>query len=375
MAALAAVQGERLRTEEELLDWALRRERGFLDQGVRSIGCGQLAGHPILQCAAVATLAGSAPDRRAAAELLARAPLMGGQTAAVVDTVAELLHRLYPGQTWLQGVLPELLGEHLIESATVADPDLLGVVFGRGEAAPALSPEQRRNGLTRLTRLAQRHPQRVEWLVDLLEANLAALASDAIAVAQETGDPLGTALARALRERPEATSALAALHSEIPLYTVSLREVAQLLAQAQVEVARASGSALDLARSLSNLSNRLGELGRPEEALQAIQEAVELYRPLAEQRPEALRSDLAGSLNNLSIRLAELGRPEEALQAIREAVELYRALAERWPKAFRPQLVIALGTLSRCLAELDRPREARDAADEARRLRELDPAP
>ncbi|HLH68398.1 MAG TPA: tetratricopeptide repeat protein [Candidatus Dormibacteraeota bacterium] len=369
MAALAAVQGERPRTEEELLDWALRRELGFLDQGVRSIGCGELAGHPILQCAAVATLAGSAPDRRAAAELLARAPLMGGQTTAVVDKVAELLHRLYPGQTWLQGVLPDLLGEHLIESATVADPGLLRAMFGRGEAAPALSPEQRRNGLTRLTRLAQRHPERVEWLVDLLEANLAVLAGDAIAVARETGDPLGTALARALRERPEATSALAALHSEIPEHTVSLREVARLLAQAQVEVARASGSAPDLARSLNNLSNRLGELGRREEALEAVQEAVRLYRPLAEQRPEALRPDLAGFLNNLSIRLSELGQREEALQASQEAVELYRPLVERRPDAFRPHLARFLNNLSLRLAELGRPEEALQAIQEAVELR------
>ena len=323
MAALAAVQGEMLRTEKELLDWVLRREQEFLDQGVRAIGCGELAGRPILQGAAVATLAGGALDRDAAAELLSRAPLMEGQTAAVRDRVAELLHRLYPGEAWLQGVLPDLLGEHLIESVTEANPALLHVMFGRDDGVPGLNPGQRRNGLTRLTRLAQRHPERLGWLADLLESNLATLASDAIAVAQETGDPLGTALARALTRRPEAVLDLAALHSAIPTHTVSLREAAQLLAAAQVEAARRGGS----------------------------------------------MADLAGALNNLSLRLAALGRREQALQAIQEAVELYRWLATRWPQVFRSQLVVALDDLSRVLTGLDRRQEARDAADEARRLR------
>ena len=73
-------------------------------------------------------------------------------------------------------------------------------------------------------------------------------------------------------------------------------------------------------RSLNNLSTALAELGRREEALAAIDEAVSLYRRLAAARPDAFTPDLARSLNNLSIRLADLGRREEALAAIDEAV-------------------------------------------------------
>jgi hypothetical protein len=80
----------------------------------------------------VATLAGQAGNRTEAIRLLASsAPLLGGQSAVVVDAVAELLHRLYPGEAWLQGVLPDLLGEHLVERALDEDPDLLGAAFGR----------------------------------------------------------------------------------------------------------------------------------------------------------------------------------------------------------------------------------------------------
>jgi hypothetical protein len=58
LTALAAVQGETVENENDLLGWALRREREVLDKGIESTGCGQLKGRTILQCAAVATLAG-----------------------------------------------------------------------------------------------------------------------------------------------------------------------------------------------------------------------------------------------------------------------------------------------------------------------------
>jgi hypothetical protein len=134
LSALAAVHGDAVESESALLDWALRRERQFLDEGVASLAGGQLKGRPILQCAAVATLAGRTNDRAEAARLLSSsAPLLQGQPAAVVDAVAELLHRLYPGEAWLEGVQPDLLGEHLVEWAADDDPDLLGAVFGRAQ--------------------------------------------------------------------------------------------------------------------------------------------------------------------------------------------------------------------------------------------------
>ena len=48
---------------------------------------------------------------------------------------------------------------------------------------------------------------------------------------------------------------------------------------------------------------------------------------------------LAASLNNLSNRLADLGRPAEALAAIEEAVGIRRSLAEANPAASLPELV------------------------------------
>ena len=94
-----------------------------------------------------------------------------------------------------------------------------------------------------------------------------------------------------------------------------------------------------LAASLNNLSNRLADLGRPVEALAAIEEAVAHYRSLAGDSPDRFLPDLASSLNNLSNRLADLGRPAEALAAIEEAVGIRRSLAEANPAASLPELV------------------------------------
>ena len=100
--------------------------------------------------------------------------------------------------------------------------------------------------------------------------------------------------------------------------------------------------------SLNNLSNRLAGLGRREEALAAIGEAVTVYRQLAaaparrvHPRPRHVAEQPVGA------RLAELGRREEALAAIDEAVTAYRQLAAARPDAFTPDLAMSLNNLSR----------------------------
>lgn len=97
-----------------------------------------------------------------------------------------------------------------------------------------------------------------------------------------------------------------------------------------------------LARHLNNRSNRLSALGRREEALAAITEAIHIYRQLAAQRPDAYLPDFASSLNNLSVRLGDVGRREEAVAAATEAVEVYRRLAGRLPDAYLPDFASSM---------------------------------
>jgi hypothetical protein len=59
--------------------------------------------------------------------------------------------------------------------------------------------------------------------------------------------------------------------------------------------------------------------------------AVTAYRQLAGARPDAFLPDLATSLNNLAIQLGGVGRREDALTAIEEAVSIRRRLHDKHP--------------------------------------------
>jgi tetratricopeptide (TPR) repeat protein len=117
--------------------------------------------------------------------------------------------------------------------------------------------------------------------------------------------------------------------------------------------------------SLNNSGAMLSNLGRREEALAASQEAADIYRRLAQTRPDAFLPDLATSLNNLGGDLSNLGRREDALAASQEAVDIYRRLAQTRPDAFLPNLASSISVMSDVLAALDRHEEAARAATQA----------
>ncbi|MFY9617056.1 MAG: hypothetical protein WAQ31_03290 [Arcanobacterium sp.] len=116
---------------------------------------------------------------------------------------------------------------------------------------------------------------------------------------------------------------------------------------------------------LNDYSIRLDAVGRRVEALAAIEEAVGLYRRLAEANPAAYEPDLAASLHNYSIQVGAVGRHVEALAPIEEAVGLYRRLAAEMPQAYGGRLGNSLLLYSRLLQKLGRAREAEDAENEA----------
>jgi len=130
----------------------------------------------------------------------------------------------------------------------------------------------------------------------------------------------------------------------MPHDSVQLAALAATLTRQQVTQHRADAidgqpdTADRLAGSLNDLSAALAGLGRREDALAAIQEAVTVGRELARARPDAFGPGLADSLNNLSVYLGELGRREDALAAIGEAVTIRRELAARWPDVYRHEL-------------------------------------
>ncbi|MEL7216452.1 MAG: tetratricopeptide repeat protein, partial [Pseudomonadota bacterium] len=177
----------------------------------------------------------------------------------------------------------------------------------------------------------------------------------------------------ALRAHASDLEALIALSDAMPNDTLELREIAAEVSQAILKLVASlqEGEAQSeiAAGTLSNLSNRLDALGRREEALAAIEEAMEIYRSLAAARPDAFLPDLAMSLNNLSGSLDALGHREEALSAINEAVTIYRRLAKARPDEFLPNLAMSLNNLSNRLIDVGRQEEALAASEEAVEIR------
>ena len=118
---------------------------------------------------------------------------------------------------------------------------------------------------------------------------------------------------------------------------------------------------------MTHLSSRLAGVGRQEEALEAIDEAVRIRRRLVLARPDAFEPELAGTLNHLAVLLARSGRWEEALAGIGESVGVYRRLVLARPDAFEPELVGTLNHRAILLAHLGRGDDALDAVEEAMR--------
>ncbi|MCB1021840.1 MAG: tetratricopeptide repeat protein [Bryobacterales bacterium] len=169
---------------------------------------------------------------------------------------------------------------------------------------------------------------------------------------------------------------LTELEGAMPHQTLVLREraaaVDELILQALTAISEKSDNpALDAERGriANNLSVRLSDLGRREDALAQAEEAVRIRRALAQQRPDAFLPDLAMSLNNLATMLSDLGRREDALAQAEEAVRIRRALAQQRPDAFLPDLAMSLNNLANMLRDLGRREDALAQAEEAVRIR------
>src|ERR1700683_4231225 len=100
-------------------------------------------------------------------------------------------------------------------------------------------------------------------------------------------------------------------------------------------------SSMEYSRAIRDISNRLSYLGRREDALEAILEAVDLLRRLVADYP----ATFTRSLNYLSLCLGNLGRREDALEANLEAVHLCRRLAVGRPAVFDADLALSLTNL------------------------------
>ena len=350
---------------ERILDAVLDRER---DRWATTFPAGVLTGgaETRQQAVTVATLLAPPTEIAARRAMTIIDEFAPDAAAGARAAVATWLRELYPGSDppWVAPLRPDLLAEQLLATcAQLTDLVLAGY-------ANITMPEQAEQILTELTRAGTRPPVR-EALDRLLGDQLPDLLTAAIdAPAGRLPDLLDNALQ--LAPQPGLAAQLA---GQMPEHSVQLAALAATFTSQQVIRYRTDArggepdAASRLAGSLNNLSNRLADLGRREDALAAIQEAAGTYRELAAGHPDAFRPDLAMSLTNLSNRLGDLGRREDALAASQEAVTIRRELAAARPDAFRPGLAASLTTLAADLADLGRREDALAASQEAVTIR------
>src|SRR5207245_5683920 len=78
----------------------------------------------------------------------------------------------------------------------------------------------------------------------------------------------------------------------------------------------------DLALTLNNLGVRLTEVRGPREGLAPAEESVTILRALTRAYPERYHDDLYDALTNLANRLTELGRHDQAADYRAEAARI-----------------------------------------------------
>jgi tetratricopeptide (TPR) repeat protein len=344
----------------EVITALLRHEARYWQQSQHQYGLALLPA-VTRRVVAAGTLAGAADEAAAAAMLAAIGDL---PDPAVRGRAAWWLHDLYPpagtgadAGEWIAPLRPDLVAENLVVSVLRGHPELT-----RALAAGLTGPRASR-ALTLLARAALTDPAAGPLLDIALRTSPGHLAVPALAVAVETNPALGDQIATILHDSDWPPELLRQIAGALPDASVALAATAALVFQRLTDAS--AGDPEEHARNLVGLSNRLGDLGRREDALAAIEEAVTIRRELAAARPGAFLPDLAASLTNQSGRLSELGRREDALAAVEEAVTIRRELAAARPDAFLPDLATSLNNQSVFLSELGRREEALAAIEQA----------
>lgn len=339
-------------------DRLLAHERRYIAASARAAGITDLDAVDLNRIAAALTLYGAASEDEAARIV---EECYRDLSPVVRRQVARLFRRLYPGpRTYIDGLRPDALAEDLLAEVLEADGRLPASASGLN--ALGRTSGQQRRALITLARGAMRHSALARELEHAVGAGDFQLLLSGIEVATQVEEPdrLIAAIETAVASRP--TAELIELLNAVPDESVALAELAARLARrAMVELPLASQQTLQgvvtamdcsnrfsdagwsidaadsaavaverlrrlhsgdqnsqvLGRALSNLSNRLWELGKLTESLDPAIEAVECL-----DQAGAPVSERAAAHSNLAFRLSEVGRHREAMARIMEADHL-----------------------------------------------------
>ena len=241
---------------DDVLQELLGHEQRYWVQSAEARGffSETLDAHMVEQIVAAGTLLG-AKDRDQAAQVVGRVP---GVKASVV--VADWLRELYPpddDREWLGRLRPDRLAELHITRKLDESPQLLTACLND------LDDRQIRRALVTLGRAAHE----LEAARKIIHQRILPVISGETEVISVPRD------------------ALVALYEALPHPSVVLSETRALLARRILETTPANAEPQERARWLTNLGVHFSDLGRHDEALTVEQEAVSVYRELAQAYP------------------------------------------------------------------------------------------
>jgi len=111
------------------------------------------------------------------------------------------------------------------------------------------------------------------------------------------------------------------------------------------------------------------DVNKFKEAEEAFKEALQIYRQLAEENPEAYLPEVAGTQNNLGNLYRNVNKFKEAEEAFKEALQIYRHSAEKNPEAYLPKVAMTQNNLGILYRNVNKFKEAEEAYKEALQIR------
>ncbi|NVJ26737.1 tetratricopeptide repeat protein [Myxococcus sp. AM011] len=347
LSAMASLFGERPETATSLLEAALRRERRYWHEAAKDHGIPASFHSGLDQAVAILTLRGGAKDGTDARRAIESVSGFREAGPDAVNKVLTVLRIFYALSGRVDALRPDILGERLISQELAKDPAILDAVLGE-EAAEATH----RSALVVLNRLARQSPSDVIWLQRGLRQHLSLRTGiAAVAVAIESGDPIGKVLAEVLANASdtETYDLVEPLWKKMPNETIALRECALVLARLRLKriEKKTKGKPvgfeqkLKLSTAYRDIAVRLFVLDKQQEALAMNTKALPLSKEVARLDPPYI-ADYATCLMHNSSMLKTLGKHDDALKQIQEAVELFRTLAKTKTDTSQAQLAMGL---------------------------------
>lgn len=317
------------------------------------------------QVVSAASLFG-AEDSVTARSLLKRLPTFEGVPSDTVERYRRWLAETYPGRSALNPLRPDRLGEDLVAYTLRDQEDFVAPL------AADLQDAQVVRSLTVLGRAAARHADVRPAVAAVLEAEPVPRLLLAIDVATQVEEPLLVEVLNELRDR--SSTAGAELDEELlehlPPSSLALAASAVVWTRAAlaVQLRTDEPDVESLARLRQNLSVRLLDVGRYDEALVEASRAVEHYEELS-AAGEDFVDELAVALIALANALGACGFDEDGLERAARARELLRPRAH--PSRESTQFyATALSTYGNFLGEASRHDEAVEVFEEAVQLTE-----